>query len=75
MRGLSVMSDSCDPMDCSPPGSFSRQEYWSGLSFLPPENLLDPEIEPISPRSSALASGFFTIESCGIPITEHYAAI
>ena len=25
----------CDPMDCSPPGSFvhgfSRQEYWSGL--------------------------------------------
>ena len=29
----------CNPMDCSPPGSFvhgiSRQEYWSGLSFLP----------------------------------------
>ena len=30
----SVMSHSCDPLDCSPPGSsvhgFSRQEYWSG---------------------------------------------
>ena len=31
----------CDPMDCRPhqaPWSmgFSRQEYWSGLSFLPP---------------------------------------
>ena len=21
----------CDPMDCSPPGGFSKQEYWSGL--------------------------------------------
>ena len=31
----------CDPVDGSPPGSpipgaFSRQEYWSGLSFPPP---------------------------------------
>ena len=67
MRCRLVMSDSCDPMDCSPPGSFSRQEYWSGLSFLPPENLLDPEIEPVSPRSSALASGFFTLSHVGFP--------
>ena len=24
---------------------FPRQEYWSGLPFLPPENLLDPGIK------------------------------
>jgi len=26
---------------------FSRQEYWSGLPFSSPENLLDPEIKPM----------------------------
>ena len=35
-----VVSNSCDPMDCSLPGSsvhgFSRQEYWSGLPFPSP---------------------------------------
>ena len=28
---------------------FSRQEYWSGLSFPSPEDLLDPGIKPGSP--------------------------
>ena len=28
---------------------FSRQEYWSGLSFLPPGELPNPGIEPASP--------------------------
>ena len=28
---------------------FSRQEYWSGLPFPPPEDLPDPGIEPESP--------------------------
>jgi len=28
---------------------FSRQEYWSGLPFLPPGDLLDPGIQPGSP--------------------------
>ena len=28
---------------------FSRQEYWSGLLFPPPEDLIDPGIEPVSP--------------------------
>ena len=37
---------------------FSRQEYWSGLSFLPPGDLPDPGIKPVSP---ALAGGFFTL--------------
>ena len=27
---------------------FSRQEYWSGLPFPPPEDLPDPGIEPVS---------------------------
>ena len=30
------------------PWGFSRQEYWSGLSFPPPGNLPDPGIEPRS---------------------------
>jgi len=29
---------------------FSRQEYWSGLPFSSPEDLLDPGIEPGSPE-------------------------
>ena len=28
---------------------FSRQEYWSGLSFPSPGDLPDPGIEPMSP--------------------------
>ena len=43
---------------------FSRQEYWSGLSFPPPGDLPDPGIEPVS---SALAGGFFTTEPPGKP--------
>ena len=39
---------------------FSRQEYWSGLPCPPPRDLLNPDIEPVSPVSPALASGFFT---------------
>ena len=33
---------------------FSRQEYWSGLSFPSPGDLPDPGIEPGSPASPAL---------------------
>ena len=32
---------------------FSRQEYWSGLSFPSPRDLLDPGIEPRSPTLQA----------------------
>ena len=39
---------------------FSRQEYWSGLPFLPPEDLPDPGIEPPSLESPALMGRFFT---------------
>ena len=41
---------------------FSRQEYWSGLPFPPPEDLSDPGIELTSPASLSLAGGFFTTE-------------
>ena len=53
MLCCSVMSDSfAAPLDCSPPGSsveFSREEYWSGLPFSPPKDLLVTGIEPVSP--------------------------
>ena len=32
---------------------FFRQEYWSGLLFLPPGCLPDPELEPWSPALQA----------------------
>ena len=38
---------------------FSRQEYWRGLPFLPPGDLPDPGIEPMSLMFPALTSGFF----------------
>ena len=43
---------------------FSRQEYWSGLPFLPIEGLPYPEIKPASP---ALAGGFFSLSHLGSP--------
>ena len=43
---------------------FFRQEYWSGLPFLPPGDLPDPGIEPLP---LALASCSFTTE----PLEEH----
>jgi len=39
---------------------FSRKEYWSCLPFPPLGNIPNPEIEPGSPGSLALAGGFFT---------------
>ena len=44
---------------------FSRQEYWSGLTFPSPGNLPAPRIEPVSPVSPALAEGFFTTAPSG----------
>ena len=38
---------------------FSRQEYWSGLPFLPPGDLPDPGIEP---KSLALRADSLPIE-------------
>ena len=47
---------------------FSRKEYWSGLLFPSPGDLLNPGIEPMSLVSPALAGGFFTTEPPGKPI-------
>ena len=38
----------------------SEQEYWSGLPFLPPGDLPDSGIEPMSLVSPTLAGRFFT---------------
>ena len=38
------------------PMEFSRQEYWSGLTFPSPGNLPNPEIEPGSPALQADSS-------------------
>ena len=46
---------------------FSKQEYWSGLPFPPPEDLSDPGIEPVSPAVPALAGGFLTTSTFGKP--------
>ena len=48
-------------MDYSLPGSsvvFSRQKYCNQLPFPPPGDIPNPGIEPKSPASPALASGF-----------------
>ena len=54
---LSVMIDSLQPVDCSPPGSsvhgISGQEYWSGLPFPSPGDLPGPGIKPRSPALQA----------------------
>ena len=55
-----VVSDSGNPMDCSPSGSsvhgISRQEGQGRLPFPSPEDLPDSGIEP---RSPAFAGRFF----------------
>ena len=49
------------------PMEFSRQEYWSGLSFPNLGDLPDPGIKPTSLVSPALAGRFFTTVHLGIP--------
>ena len=48
------------------------QEYWSGLPFPSPGDLLDPGIKPTFP---ALDSGFFTTEPPGKPLAMDSAGI
>ena len=42
------------------PMEFSRQENWSGFPCPPPGDLFHPGIEPVSLKSPALTSRFFT---------------
>ena len=65
MLSCSVMSDSLERYGLQTaillhPVGFSRQEYWNGFPCPPPGNLLDPEIEPASLESPALAGKFLT---------------
>ena len=48
-----------NPKDYSPPGSsmrFSKQEYWNGLPFPPPEDLPNLRTEPTSLASPVLTT-------------------
>ena len=67
-RSRSVVSDSATPWTAAyqaPPSmGFSRQEYWSGLPFLSPEDLPIPGIEP---RSSSLQADALPSEPPGKP--------
>ena len=47
---------------------FSRQEYWSGLSFLSPGDLADPGIKP---RSPSLQEDSLPSELSGKPMNCH----
>ena len=51
---------------------FPREEHWSGLPFPFEVYLPDPEIEPISLASPALAGRFFTTEPLGKRILLQY---
>ena len=66
VKSLQSCPTLCDSMDCSLSGSsvmgFSRQEYWSGFPFPPPEDLPDTGIEPMS---LALAGKLFTTGTTG----------
>ena len=46
---------------------FSRQEHWSGVSFTPPGDFPNPEIEPVSLGSPVSVGRFFTLEPPGKP--------
>ena len=52
---------------------FLGQEYWSGLPFPTPGDLLDPGIEPKGFASPALSAGFFTTAMPGkAPLLNRY---
>ena len=47
------------------PMVFSRQEYWRGLTFVPPGDLPDPGIKPMSSVSPALQADSLPTEPSG----------
>ena len=67
VRACSVMPNSLQPHYAPLSVAFSRQESWSGLPFPTPGYLPYPGIEPTSPVSTALASGFYTPAPPGKP--------
>ena len=60
------------------PGSsmrFFRQEYWIGLPFPPPGDLLDPGMQFMPPVSLAMAGRFLSIVPHGKPYICYVSAI
>ena len=61
----------CDSLDCSPPGSCAhwilQARILEKVACPPPGSLPNPEIQPRSPVSPALAGRFFTTEPSGKP--------
>ena len=51
--GCSVVSPWTVDRETPPSMGFSRQEYWNGLPFPPPEDLSNPGIQPRSPALQA----------------------
>ena len=50
---------------------FFREEYWSGLAFPTPGDLLDPGIEPTSPQSLALQGDSLPLRQQEAPQSLH----
>ena len=69
VHGCSVVPNSLQPHGLAHQAplsmEFSRQEYWSGVPFPPPEGLSDPGMEPVSSACPALADRFFISEPPG----------
>ena len=68
----------CDPMDCQAPRPWDSpgKNNWSRLPSSPPGALPNPGIKPVSPKSPALAGGFFYPKPPGKPfIQEHQTLI
>ena len=63
MPVCSLVSDFCDPVECSPPGSSVHADSPgknTGVGCYASGDLPNPGIEPASLMSPALAAGFFT---------------
>ena len=54
---------------------FSRQEYWSGLPFPPPEDLPNPGIEPVPLMSPSLQAGSLPLVPPRNPTGPHFCII
>ena len=71
------MSDSATPWtvadQASPAMGFSRQEYWSGLTFPSPGDLPNPGIKPGSPalQTDALPSEPFSLRELKVELNLH----
>jgi len=54
---------------------FSKQEYWSGLSFPHPGHLPNPGIKPTSPETSATQLDSLPLSHLGSPSCPDYLLI